>query len=191
MKIGIIGSGRIGGSIGEAWISTGHDVMFGIRNPKVLPGKVGTVEEAVQHGEVILFAIPGSAVVETAKHLELAGKVVIDATNGGGSSEQSVVNALSNMLPQSYIYKAFNTLGYENFQNPVINGERPDLLFVGPEHYQNLVAGLIRNVGLNPLYLGDLDKIGLLDTALSLWLGMSRHLGRHLAFRILYDKNIK
>ncbi|HRL14455.1 MAG TPA: hypothetical protein PKX07_21415, partial [Aggregatilineales bacterium] len=87
----------------------------------------------------------------------------------------------------AHVYKAFNTLGFENFQNPVFEGERADMLFVGPGAHQERVAGLIRDVGLNPLYVGDLDQMGVLDAALTLWFGLSRRLGRHLAFKVLHD----
>ncbi len=190
MKIGVIGTGRIGGTLGSVWASAGHDVLFGVRvtsRSYELPGTIGTVEEAIQHGEVILFAIPGRSLLEVAAPLELTGKIIIDATNGGDSPEQPVVRALAALKPGAFVYKAFNTLGFENFQQPTFDGERGDMLFIGPEAHQERVAGLIREVGLNPLYAGDLDQTGVLDAALSLWFGLSRRLGRHLAFRVLHD----
>lgn len=190
MKIGIIGTSRIGGTLGRIWASTGHDVMFGVRDkPRMddLPGTVGTIDEAIQHGEAILFAIPGRALLEAVASLDLSDKIIIDATNGGDIPEQPVVQALATRHPAAFVYKAFNTLGFENFQNPTFDDERGDMLFVGPEAQQERVAGLIRDVGLNPLYVGDLDQIGVLDAALSLWFGLSRRLGRHLAFRVLHD----
>ncbi|MCC6904620.1 MAG: hypothetical protein IT326_02180 [Anaerolineae bacterium] len=62
MKIGIIGISRIKGTLSKAWAADGHDVIFGMREkPPMddLPGRIGTVAEAIQHGEAILFAIPG------------------------------------------------------------------------------------------------------------------------------------
>jgi hypothetical protein len=190
MKIGVIGTSRIGGTLGKAWASAGHEVMFGVRaQPRMedLPGTIGSVEEAIRHGDAILFAIPGRAMLDAARALDLSGKIVIDATNGGDSPGQPVVQAMAALHPAAFVYKAFNTLGFENFQNPTFGSERGDLLFVGPETNQARVAGLIRDVGLNPLYVGDLDQIGVLDAALSLWFGLSRRLGRHLAFRVLHD----
>lgn len=65
MKIGIIGSGNIGGNLGKHWAKVGHEVMFSSRHPKELKqmadevgAKVGTIEEAAAFGEVILLAIP-------------------------------------------------------------------------------------------------------------------------------------
>lgn len=190
LKIGIIGTSRIGGTLGKIWAAAGHDVMFGVREkPRMedLPGKIGSIEEAIQHGEAILFAIPGRALLEAVRPLDLTGKIVLDATNGGDAPGQPVAQAVAALKPQAFVYKVFNTLGYENFQNPTFNGEAGDLLFVGPESHQQPVAQLIGDVGLNPLYVGDLDQIGILDAALSLWFGLSRRLGRHLAFRVLHD----
>ena len=190
MKIGVIGTSRIGGTLGRVWASAGHDTMFGVRDTSrsyEFPGTIGTVDEAIQHGEVILFAIPGRALLEAVEPLDLTGKIIIDATNGGDAPGQPAVRALAALKPGAFVYKAFNTLGFENFQNPTFGDERGDMLFIGPEAHQERVAGLIRDVGLNPLYAGDLDQTAVLDAALSLWFGLSRRLGRHLAFRVLHD----
>lgn len=190
MKIGVIGTSRIGGTLGKIWAAAGHDVMFGVREkPRAedLPGTIGTVDAAIQHGEAILFAIPGRALLSAAEPYDLSGKIIIDATNGGDQPGQSVTQALAALKAGAHVYKAFNTLGFENFQDPVFEGERADMLFVGPGAHQERVAGLIRDVGLNPLYVGDLDQMGVLDAALTLWFGLSRRLGRHLAFKVLHD----
>jgi predicted dinucleotide-binding enzyme len=190
MKIGIIGTSRIGGTLGQIWDAAGHNVMFGARDISRtydVAGKIGTLAEAVAHGEVVLLAIPGRALLEAAKPLPLAGKIVLDATNGGDTPQQPAVQALAALHPQAFVYKVFNTLGFENFQNPLFGAERGDMLFVGPEIHQAHVSHLIRDVGLNPLYVGDLDQIAILDAALALWFGLARRLGRHLALRVLHD----
>jgi 8-hydroxy-5-deazaflavin:NADPH oxidoreductase len=65
MKIGIIGSGNIGGNLGKHWATAGHEVMFSSRHPEELKSmadevgaKIGTTEETATFGEVILLAIP-------------------------------------------------------------------------------------------------------------------------------------
>ena len=168
MKIGIIGAGRVGGPLGKAWTDAGHDVVFGLREPgtaaeRQLPCSAATVEEAAQHGEVVAFAIPGVEMIETVRGLNLAGKTVIDASNRGGTPEQPVIAAIAELHPQAHVYKAFNTLGFENTQNPQFGEERADMLFIGPEDGQEVVAGLIREVGYNPLYVGDLDQWPVLE----------------------------
>jgi predicted dinucleotide-binding enzyme len=192
MKIGVIGKGRIGNTLGKVWIAAGHEVMFGVRNPSGAAGddqtgRVGTIEEAVEYGDVILFAIPGRVMVDTVKRLHVTDKIVLDATNGGGSPDAPVVRAIADLLPQCYVYKAFNTLGFENFQNPLFGDERADMMFIGPAAQQETVAGLIADVGLHPVYVGGLDQTAVLDAALALWFALSRQFGRRLAFRVLHD----
>jgi 8-hydroxy-5-deazaflavin:NADPH oxidoreductase len=65
MKIGIIGSGNIGGTLGKHWAKVGHEVMFSSRHPEELEtmakqvnAKVGSLEETAAFGDVILLAIP-------------------------------------------------------------------------------------------------------------------------------------
>jgi len=192
MRIGVIGTGHIGGTLGKVWAAAGHDVMFGVRDPghaagKGLPGKVNGIAEAVQHGQAVLFAIPGSAMIETVGRLDLSGKIVLDATNSWGAAGKPVVQTIAEMHPKASVYKAFNTLGFENFENPRFGEERADLLFIGPESQRETVSGLIADVGLNPVYLGGLDQTAAIDAALALWFALSPRFGRHLAFRVLHN----
>lgn len=192
MKIGVIGTGHIGGTLGKAWAAAGHDVVFGVRDPdrasgSGLPGQVNTIVEAVRFGDAILFAIPGSAMLETIRTLDLSGKIVLDATNFGGTAGKPLVQAIAEMHPKAYVYKAFNTLGFENFQNPRFGEDRADLLFIGPDAQQKTVSGLIMDVGLNPVYVGGLDQTAAIDAALALWFALSPRFGRHLAFRVLHN----
>lgn len=92
MKIGIIGSGNIGGTLGTFWAKAGHQVLFSSRNPENLKplvekagsqARAGTVREAIAFGDVILVAVPYGSMPQIAsdysKHL--AGKIVIDTGN--------------------------------------------------------------------------------------------------------------
>src|SRR3954454_11583099 len=91
-KIGVIGSGNVGGAIGRSWARAGYDVMFSSRNldsDKSLATEVGahasagTPKEAAAFGEVLLFAVPYGALPDLGKDLgsALKGKVVLDASN--------------------------------------------------------------------------------------------------------------
>ena len=92
LKIGIIGSGRIGSTLGGLWLKAGHEIMFSsldLEHDKALAARLGgkaragTTREAAAFGEVILMAVPYSAVPQVGKDLGalLKGKVVIDACN--------------------------------------------------------------------------------------------------------------
>ena len=72
MKISIIGSGRVGGTLGQIWAGQGHEIMFGSRNPEEdkvqeLLGNIGngstagSISDAVDFGEIIVFATPWHA----------------------------------------------------------------------------------------------------------------------------------
>ncbi|MGB8041298.1 MAG: NAD(P)-binding domain-containing protein, partial [Pseudolabrys sp.] len=70
-RIGVIGSGHIGGTIGGLWIKKGHQVAFSSRHPDELKpmvaelgslARAGTVEEAIAFGDVLFIAVPYGAV---------------------------------------------------------------------------------------------------------------------------------
>jgi predicted dinucleotide-binding enzyme len=89
MKIGIIGSGRIGGTVGTLWVKAGHEVLFSSRHPDQLKelvdglgpaARTGTPLEAAVFGEVVLVSVPYHAVPQIGRDLagQLAGKVVLE-----------------------------------------------------------------------------------------------------------------
>ncbi len=201
MKITVLGSGNIGGTLGRKWAGAGHDVVFGVRDagsPKVralLDSIKGTataraVADALAFGDVVLFATPWSAVagvVETGGGV-LNGKVVIDATNNFGGPVVNNVTTISAKAPAANVFRAFNSLGWENLQNPRFGEIQADLFYCGPDNRARpLVEGLIEDVGLRPVWVGDLDQVQLVDNIGMLWvtLAFRRGMGRNLAFKAL------
>jgi predicted dinucleotide-binding enzyme len=93
MKIGIIGSGNVGGTLGKRWAKGGHTVVFSSRHPesekmKTLiaeagPNAVaGSVADTVQQCDILLLASPWNATKEMVSAAgNLAGKILIDLTN--------------------------------------------------------------------------------------------------------------
>ena len=92
IKIGTIGAGRMGGTLGTLWVQAGHAVMFSSRDPEETKSlverlgplaRVGTVDEAVTFGDVVLLAVPYSAYPELGKRhaRALAGKLLVDVGN--------------------------------------------------------------------------------------------------------------
>ena len=92
IKIGTIGAGRMGGTLGTLWVQAGHPVMFSSRDPEETKSlverlgplaRVGTVDEAVTFGDVVLLAVPYSAYPELGKRhaRALAGKLLVDVGN--------------------------------------------------------------------------------------------------------------
>src|ERR1043165_10015024 len=92
MKIGIVGSGQVGGTLGGVWVRAGHEVMFSsldLDHDKALAAKLGakaragTPREAAAFGEVVMISVPYRALPEIGKSLAglIKGKVVIDTCN--------------------------------------------------------------------------------------------------------------
>lgn len=199
MKIAVIGAKIIGGTLARKWAQAGHQVMFGVRtvdNPETqalaaeLNARVGTAGQAIAFGEVVLFAIPGNAMAEAiaANAAALNGKIVMDAANrmGGGAMNSAALFAAH--APGAQVYRAFNSLGWENFANPMFGEVQADLFYCGPAGAgQTAVEALIRDVGLRPVRLGDISQVGLVDTIGSLWfaLAFGQGMGRNLAFKVL------
>ena len=186
-SIGVIGSGNIGSTIGEAWRRAGHDVAFGARAPQ--PPDTVAIADAIAGAEVVLLATPGAAVPELlATHgPALDGSVVIDATNDVGGERLHHAEAYAESAPGARFARAFNTLGFEMFANPTVGGEVADLFWCGPEDAG--VEQLIADVGLRPVRVGDIDAIDVVDGAARLWLTLVFRQGhpRRLAFRTLAD----
>jgi predicted dinucleotide-binding enzyme len=181
MKIAVIGSGNIGGTLGSAWLRTGHEVRYGSRNPE--PPDSVAIGEAIEASEVVLVAIPGPAVAALAgaPAAALAGKLVIDATN---RLDGSTINASEHLLPHAPRYvRAFNSVGWEIMADP---GEAT-MFWAGPEADTDLVAQLISDVGLRPIRVGDADATEVVDGVGRLWLTLVFRGGypRQIAFKLL------
>jgi len=192
MDVAIIGTGFIGRTLGNKLATAGITVLFGTRHPgdgsTSTPGtREVSIDEALASTEVVLLAIPGAAVADfTADHgAALAGHLVIDATNQMGAP---VANARA-LLPSEVRYaRAFNTLGGENFEDPIFADGRADLFYSAPEADRATLEELIDAVGLRPIYVGE-DAEELVDGLFRLWiaLAMRQGRGRRLAFRLLED----
>jgi predicted dinucleotide-binding enzyme len=188
MRIAVIGAGNIGRTLGGKWAAAGHEVVYGVRRP----GEAGTasVADAVAGAEVVVLAVPGPAAKDVISSLgsDLAGKVVVDATNdvhGPGK-----LHALDELADGAHPVRAFNTLGWENFADPVVGGVQADLLYAAEEGVAKETAEtLIRDVGLEPVWLGGVEAFDVADGVTRLWftLALQRKLGRRLAFKVLRD----
>jgi len=132
MKIGVIGSGRIGSTLGGLWVKAGHEVMFSDRDPEQVKRVVeslgprarsGSVQEAVAFGEAVLIAVPYGALpaIRDQVGAQLRGKVVIDPNNpvpsrdgeiGTQAREKGAGVSTAALLPGARTVRAFNSWGY-------------------------------------------------------------------------------
>jgi predicted dinucleotide-binding enzyme len=177
-KIGIIGAGHIGGTIGELWVKAGHPVFFSSRHPEELKDLVerlgplaqaGTVDEAIAFGDVVFIAVPYGALPQIGSDYgkSLAGKIVLDADNAVASRDGAIAEEVERdgigvtsqkYLPGARLVRAFNTLSYMIFEReanrPVprlavpIAGDDPEAMQVA--------AGLVRDAGFDPVEVGKL-----------------------------------
>jgi 8-hydroxy-5-deazaflavin:NADPH oxidoreductase len=183
MKIGIIGSGNIGGTAAKLFANAGHDVAISnSRGPESLTSIVNsiganvtakTVEDAIKFGEVILLAIPWRKRQELPSSNLFDGKIVIDAMNpyyenfeimdlGNSTSSEEV----SKQIPStSCLVKAFNTIYYEHLATkgkPNMSKEDRFAIFVAGNdtNAKAIVSKLIDDIGFAPVDTGSLREGG-------------------------------
>jgi predicted dinucleotide-binding enzyme len=172
MRIGIVGAGRIGGNAARLFAKAGHDVLVSFARDQTrlrelaaeIGGQAGAPREAVEFGEVVMFATPWLLVDDVlAQAGSLEGKIVIDTTNqfgrdgwedlGGRTAAQ--VNAAR--MPGARYTKAFNTLT-SGFQAEAAGRTGPDrvVMFLcgDDEEAKGIIAGLIDDAGFTPVDMG-------------------------------------
>jgi 8-hydroxy-5-deazaflavin:NADPH oxidoreductase len=204
MNIAVIGAGNIGAALGGRWAGAGHEVVYGVRDPRadkvraLLAGQDGRVRAAAvadsaAGAEVVLLAVPAAAVAGTVDSTggALNGKILIDATNRVGAMPMHQLDLLRQAAPDSPLFRAFSNLGWENFAEPLIDGQQVDLFYCGDAGpSQPVIDALIGDIGLRPVYLGGVEQAGIVDALTRLWfnLALQQGLGRHLAFKMLSER---
>ncbi len=198
-RIAVIGSGVIGRTLATRWAEARHTITFGARNPDArdlvafaegIEASAAPINEAIASSDVVLLAINGAAMDQAVPAMApvLDGKTVIDATNNIGGPTANSYDLISGLAPGAHVYRAFNSLGWENFADPVYGETTGDLLYSGPAGpSQDVVESLIADTGLRPIRVGDNDRIDLVDGFTGLWfaLAFEQGLGRDLGFKIL------
>lgn len=180
MKIGVIGSGRVGGTIGGLWVKAGYEVMFSAREigevkelvaslgPKA---RAGTPREAAAFGEVVLISVPYSALPQIGRDLsaELKGKVVLDTCNPiQGRDGDMAVEARTKgtgiasveLLPGVRLVRAFNCVGYNSMRSEAHRaGERLAIpLAADDEGALKVAIRLVQDAGFEPVVVGPLAR---------------------------------
>jgi len=190
LNIGMIGAGRMGAPMGLGFAEAGHRVMFASRTPGELMELVrqaaprasaGYADAASYFADVIVLAVPPSAIPQLAEdfgHL-MEGKVVIDITNPRVDRDGEITNewlamgtgeAMAQYLPGTRFVKAFNTVGPRDFADPMRTGSRVGVPIASDdEEAAEVVADLVRDLGLDPVYAGPLSRAKELDRGSPIW----------------------
>jgi 8-hydroxy-5-deazaflavin:NADPH oxidoreductase len=191
MRIAVIGKGKIGGTLGSKWLAAGHDVVYGGQGGSGTgPGgaPVLGIADAVRDAEVVVLAVPGQVVGQVVgEHgAALGNKVVIDAANRIGAPEYDARALVAEAAPQARYVRAFNTLGWENFADPLPG---TDLFFAADAEARPAAEELISAVGLGPVFVGDASATPVVDALLPLWFALVKDNGgnRKVALSVIRE----
>jgi predicted dinucleotide-binding enzyme len=180
LKIGIIGTGNIGGNLATLWAKAGHELVISSRHPEQLQElarslgprvRVGTPREAAAFGEVVLVSVPYAATPQVGRDYrqELAGKVVLDTGNpypqrDGAMAEEARRKgtgvASAEFLPGTRLVRAFNAINYNDLRDEAHRaGERVAIPLAGDDKAALAVAErLVRDAGFDPVVVGPLSR---------------------------------
>lgn len=208
MNIGILGSGRVGMTLGKAWMLQGHEVIFGVRDPTAekaktlldeLEGKaqVKTIAETAIAADLVALTVPWEAVPEVLQQTgDLDQKICLDCTN------PLVANKLHDMaevktsggeqiaawLPKARVVKIFNVVGWEIMAQPQYGTEAATMFYAGDDAAAKAIASqLAREIGFEPIDAGGLASARYLENLAGFWgqLVYGQGMGRNIAWRLL------
>jgi 8-hydroxy-5-deazaflavin:NADPH oxidoreductase len=195
MKIGILGTGDVGRVLGAACVTLGHDVMMGSRDPSQQRVKdwiartgpraaSGTFADAARYAELAILATRWDGTenaLKLARAENLAGKVVVDATNPldfsstppslAVSGADSAGERIQRWLPAAKVVKAFNTVGNPHMFRPDFPGGPPDMIICGNDaSAKQVVARLLSEFGWPVIDLGGIESSRYLEALAMIWI---------------------
>ena len=179
MRIGVLGSGLMGGKLGTILARAGHELVFSYaRSERKLArlardakadARPGTPREAAERADAILLAVHWSRVDDVLGRAgDLSGKVIVTCTLPMNDDDSDLVVAhvssgaeeLARKVPEARIVAAFNTVPSEvlfDVYEARRKARRPSLLYYGDDRRaKNVAAELVRAVGFDPVDAGPL-----------------------------------
>ena len=195
MKVGILGSGIVGQTLGFGFIKYGHQVKIGTSNPNKLNdwikssgtnASAGSFADAASFGEMIILAVKGTAtmnVLEKAGSKNLADKTIIDATNPieevppvNGvlkfftDQNYSLMEQLQNNYPESNFVKAFSCVGNSSMVDPDFGGQKPTMFIAGNNgDSKNVVTKILDTFGWEVEDMGKAEAARAIEPLCILW----------------------
>lgn len=208
MKIGIIGSGNVGSSLGKVWGAKGHQIIFGVRDTesdklKDLLASIGAnasaeiVKDAAAMADVVVLTTPWQAARDAIENAgDLTGKILIDCTNPLDANlsgltvglTTSAAEEISHWARGAKVVKAFNTTGSGNMLNPNYGSEAADMFICGDDdEAKNIVSKLVVDAGFDVIDSGPLSNARLLEPMAMLWiyLAIKQGFGTDIAFKLI------
>lgn len=194
MKVGILGSGDVGKILAAGFLKHGHEVIIGTRTPGKLGewlqknprGRIGSFDETAKFAELVVLAVKGTAAVEVLRACSvanLAGKIVIDATNPIADAPptngvlkfftdfiQSLMERLEPEFAGVRFVKAFNSVGSACMVNPLFRGGTPTMFICGnDEAAKSVVAGILAQFGWETADMGKAEAARAIEPLCMLW----------------------
>jgi len=179
-KIGIIGTGRIGGELATLWAKAGYDLMISSRHPGSLRSlakmlgprvRVGTPRAAADFGDVVLISVPYGALPQIGRDLahELKGKIVIDTGNPYPERDGAMANearqlgtgvASARYLPGVRLVRAFNAIKYTDLSSQAHRAGALVAIPIAGDDAQALsvASQLVSAAGFEPVVVGGLAR---------------------------------
>lgn len=192
-KIGIVGSGHIGGTIGLLLAKAGYEIFYSSRHPDMLKelvrtagprARAGTVAEAIAFGDVIVLSLPLKALPELDAETKeaLKGKIVIDTSNPYPQRDGTIAEEareepggmgvfVARLLPGARIVRAFNTVYSEDLRKTVNNRDEKIGIPIAGDDQEGLEAAaeLVERAGLDPVVVGGSSTSKLFDVGAAVY----------------------
>lgn len=184
LRIGIIGTGNIGGGLAMHWARAGHELVISSRHPEELEPlaerlgprvTTGTPREAAAFGEIVLVSVPYAATPQIGRDYrdELEGKVVLDTGNpierrDGEMAREALAKgtglASAEFLPGTRLVRAFNCIPAERLRNEA-NHEPPHAIPLAGDDPEALAVArrLVEDAGFAPVVVGGLETARYFD----------------------------
>lgn len=203
MDIAIIGAGNVGAALGRAFSRAGHPVTFGVRDaasPKAEAAaaasgaSLASILEVTSRADVVVLAVPFTSAADALGAAgDLTGMIVVDATNPMArpvpDGHPSGAAWLASVASGARLVKAFNVLGFEHMDAPILAEGRALLPVCGDDpEARRIVTALAAEVGFEAVEAGGLENAALLESLARLWGVLAfgpGGLGRGIAFGLL------
>jgi 8-hydroxy-5-deazaflavin:NADPH oxidoreductase len=208
MRIGIIGIGNVGSTLGRLWSHGGHEILFGVRDPESpavasLLGECGelasahSVKEVFARTDLVLLAVRWDDLPKVIAEAEnLDGTILIDCTTPleRGTHKplldwtMSTAERLARLAKGAEVVKCFDTVGVKVMKQPLFDGVRASLFLCGDSlEAKERVRQLAEGIGFECIDVGPLSLARYLEALSTFWvlLAFDQGFGKDFGFKLL------